>query len=85
MSRYELDRALWLAIRHRDESLDGRDLTAEERRAFEECDVCALYTLGAIPFLIYQYALDRNGGFSFEFVGRYVGQLEGLEPADTTT
>ena len=82
MSRYGLDKALWLAIRGQD---GDTDLTDEERRAFEECDVRALYSLGAIPFLVYQYALGRAGGFSFEFVGGYVEQLRGLEPVDTAT
>jgi hypothetical protein len=82
MSRYGLDKALWLAIRRRE---GETDLTDDERRAFEECDVRALYSLGAIPFLIYQYALGKAGGFSVEFVGDYVEQLRGLEPVDTAT
>jgi len=82
VSRYGLDKALWLAIRG-DEG--DAELSDEERRAFEDCDVRALYSLGAIPFLIYQYALGRAGGFSFEFVGDYVRRLEGLEPVDTAT
>jgi len=54
----ELDRALWLAIRRNSESLDERDLTEEERRAYEECDVRSLYSLGAIPFLEHAVMLD---------------------------
>ena len=82
MSRYGLDKALWLAIRGRAEDVE---LTDEERAAFDAVDVRALYQAGAIPFLIYQYALGKAGGFSFEFVGDYVRQLDGLEPVDTTT
>ena len=82
MSRYGLDKALWLAIRGRAEDVE---LTDEERTAFDAVDVRALYQAGAIPFLIYQYALGKAGGFSFEFVGDYVKQLDGLEPVDTTT
>ena len=82
MSRYGLDKALWLAIRGEQ---GETELTDEERRAFEACDVRALYELGAIPFLVYQYALGRAGGFSLEFVGDYVRQLAGLEPVDTAT
>lgn len=85
MSKYELDRALWLAIRRNSESLDERDLTEEERRAYEECDVRSLYSLGAIPFLVYQYALTRAGGASLEVIGQYVETLQGLEPVDTAT
>jgi hypothetical protein len=82
MSRYGLDKALWLAIRGQP---GETDLTDDERRALEACDVRALYAFGAIPFLVYQYALGRAGGFSFEFVGDYVKQLAGLEPVDTAT
>ena len=82
MSRYGLDKALWLAIRGQP---GETDLTDDERRALEACDVRALYAFGAIPFLVYQYALGRAGGFSFEFVGDYVEQLAGLEPVDTAT
>ncbi len=85
MSKYELDRALWLAIRRKSEPLDDRDLTEEERRAFEECDVRSLYVLGAIPFLVYQYQLTKAGGASLEVIGQYVEKLRGLEPVDTTT
>ena len=82
MSRYGLDKALWLAIRG---EAGKPELTDEERRAFEACDVRALYEAGAIPFLIYQYALGRAGGFSLEVVGGYVQQLAVLEPVDTAT
>jgi hypothetical protein len=82
VSRYGLDKALWLAIRGEE---GDADLTDEERRAFDECDVRSLYEQGAIPFLIYQYALGQAGGFSFEFVGDYVQRLEGVEPVDTVT
>ncbi len=83
MSRYALDKALWLSIRRKDEPLG--DLTDEERRAFEECDVRALYSLGAIPFLVYQYAMGKAGGVSLEAIGQYVERLQGLEPVDTET
>ena len=45
----------------------------------------ALYSLGAIPFLVYQYAMGKAGGVSLEAIGQYVGKLQGLEPVDTET
>ena len=95
MSRYETDKALWQWIREpamrealRDDPaayFAERDVTHEERLAIEEGDIRALYTLGAIPFLIYQYAIGRNRGVNLEFLGEYVAKLEGCEPADITT
>jgi Aromatic-ring-opening dioxygenase LigAB, LigA subunit len=95
VSRYEVDKALWQVIREpavraalRDDPerfFEGRDVTDEERRALQEGDIRALYTMGAIPFLIYQFALGRAGGFSIEFAHDYVGRLAGCEPADIAT
>ena len=95
MSRYELDKALWEWIREparrtelstaAESFFAGRDVSDEERRAIEECDIRALYTLGAIPFLVYQFAIGRAGGVNLEFLGSYVARLEGCEPADIST
>ena len=95
MSRYEMDKALWEFIRQPSarealtvdpgQFFDGRELTHEERRAIEDCDIRALYTLGAIPFLIYQFSIGRAGGVDLEFLKEYVEKLKGCKPADITT
>lgn len=95
MSRYELDKALWVVIRDPeqasqldddpDEFLKGRDLAESERNALLAADTRGLYEAGAIPFLVYQFALHRAGGFTLEFVQSYVASLDGAESQDLVT
>ncbi|HWH95282.1 MAG TPA: hypothetical protein VNT03_15585 [Baekduia sp.] len=95
MSKYGLDKALWTCIRNRDamrELTEGPeqfiqrfDLSESERRALVEGDVRGLYASAAIPFLIYQFALVRNRGFTIEFAQHYVGALQGLPPQEIST
>jgi Aromatic-ring-opening dioxygenase LigAB, LigA subunit len=95
MSRYATNRVLWevatdrdLAQRLRDDpqaALAGRDLTDQERVALARTDVRELLQLGVHPFLLYNFALRLNGGFSMEWMTSYLEQLKGVEVADLET
>lgn len=95
MSRYATNRVLWevaadgdLAKRLKDvpeDALADRDLTDEERGALARADIRALFQLGVHPFLLYNFALRLNGGFSMEGVASYLEQLKGLEVGDVET
>ncbi len=95
MSRYATNRVLWevaadgdLAQQLQSEpqaALAGRDLTEEERTALAKADVRALFLLGVHPFLLYNFALRLNGGFSLPFMQAYLEQLKGLELGDLET
>jgi hypothetical protein len=95
VSRYATNRVLWevaadrdLAQRLQDDpgaALAGRDLTDRERDALAGADVRSLFQLGVHPFLLYNFALRLNGGFSMEWMASYVEQLKGLEVGDIET
>ena len=95
MSKYQLDKALWTCIRDReqlmrhaqapDEFAAGFDLDDAERKALVNADVRGLYAAGAIPFLVYQFALMRNRGVSMEFLQQYAAALQGVPSQDITT
>jgi hypothetical protein len=95
MSIYALDSALWgiytseeQARRFRTdpgEYVAGFDLTPEEATAVLEQDFGTLLDLGAHPFLMYKMALRLEGGFSIEFLERYLGPLRGHQLRDIIT
>lgn len=95
MSRYMLDKALWRYARENDfrsrwqsdpaSVLGDFDLTQEERSALESGGLRNIFQLGAHPFLIYSFAIARNGGWSFELMERYVAELDGLTLGDIET
>lgn len=95
MSKYATNRVLWevaadrdLAQRLQDDpaaALAGRDLTDQERDALAGADVRSLFQLGVHPFLLYNFALRLNGGFSMEWMASYLEQLKGLEVGDLET
>jgi hypothetical protein len=68
-----------------DAFMAGRELTAAERQAVLDGDTRALYQLGAILFLIYQFVLARAGKFTLELVEEYAANLEGLSPVNLET
>lgn len=68
-----------------DAFLQGRDLEPQERAALADRDVRGLMASGAHPFLIFNFAIQLNGGFSFEFCLDYVGKLQGLSVGDIAT
>lgn len=68
-----------------DTAFAGRDLTDEERAAFTANDIRGLYLLGVHPFLLFNYALRLNGGFTHPFADAYIEQLKGLDATDLET
>ena len=93
--RYALDRVLWEVCRGGEaleqfraaptEYLAGRGLPEPLRQALIAVDVRTIFLAGAHPFLLYNFALRLEGGFSLPFVGRYLEQLEGLHTGDLVT
>jgi hypothetical protein len=89
--RYATNRVLWevaadrdLAQRLQDDAaaaLAGRDLTDRERDALAGADVRCLFQLGVHPFLLYNFALRLNEGFSMEWMASYVERLKGWKSA----
>jgi hypothetical protein len=79
MSKYEMDKVIWLLSSNEDPEpferyladpdsiLEGRDLTEEERKALRDCDVGELYRMGAQPFILMRWA-------------RLVGKVQGEKP-----
>ncbi|SHN15249.1 hypothetical protein [Cryptosporangium aurantiacum] len=93
--RYALNRVLWEVCRG-GEALErfratppaylaGRALSPSLREALIAVDIRTLFLAGAHPFLLYNFALRLEGGFSLPFVGRYLAQLEGLQTSDLVT
>lgn len=95
MSRYATHRTLWevaadgeLAQQLKDDpaqALAGRDLTDQESTALAKGDVRGLFQLGVHPFLLYNFALRLNGGFTIPFFEAYLEALRGLELGDLET
>ncbi|WP_165838107.1 hypothetical protein [Pseudarthrobacter sp. AG30] len=95
MSIYALDTALWgiytsqqnaEQIRTNPETyVRGYDLTAEEADALRNQNFGALLDLGAHPFLMYKMALRIEGGFSIDFLQRYLGPLRNHSLRDIVT
>ncbi|MGC0342630.1 hypothetical protein [Streptomyces sp. SLBN-8D4] len=95
MSRYATNRMLWEVAADGDlarqlkevpeAALADRDLTDQEREALARTDIRELFQLGVHPFLLYNFGLRLNGGFSMEWMASYLEQLKGLEVGDVTT
>lgn len=95
MSLYQVNRVLWEVAKQPDVTaryqadpasvLAGRDLEPAEHAALERGEIRAIFDLGAHPFLLYNFALRRNGRFTMEFLADYAGQLEGAKLVDITT
>lgn len=95
MTRYAIDKVLWMYGRdpayrsHFDADplshVSGEELSEEERSALAGKDIRAIFSLGAHPFLLYSFAIQVNGGWSFQFMLDYVERLKGLELGDIET
>jgi protocatechuate 4,5-dioxygenase alpha chain len=95
MTRFALDKFIWTYGRDAefraafDEAptrlLDEAELDADERRALRDRDIRAIFSLGAHPFLVYSFAIQLNGGWSYQFMLDYVERLKGLELGDIET
>ncbi|MCO6187599.1 hypothetical protein [Rhizobium sp. L1K21] len=89
MSRYMVNKVLWRYSREDDfraafdanpeAALKGFSLSADEHAALSARDQRAIFLLGAHPFLIYAFMIAVEGGWSFEFMQRYVDKLQGVE------
>ena len=90
MSRYGVNKALWVVGRNDDQAaiymatpetfLKDFSLTLEEHRQLMERDYAAMFAAGAHPFLLYTYRLKLEGGFSFPLLMAHVKALSGIEP-----
>lgn len=95
MTRYALDKFIWSYGRDADfraafdkdlePLLDQAELDAAERQALRDRDLRAIFALGAHPFLVYSFAIQLNGGWSYQFMLDYVERLKGLELGDIET
>ncbi len=95
MSRYAMNKVLWTYGRDpeyrgsfdRDATtmLASEDIDAAEREALIDRDIRALFSLGAHPFLVYSFAIQINGGWSYPFMLDYVECLRGLELCNIET
>jgi hypothetical protein len=95
MSIFALDSALWgIYTAAENADLMRKDpvayaarfaLTPAESSAFLRRDYGALLDLGAHPFLMYKMALRLEGGFSIDFLERYLAPLQGHELQDIVT
>lgn len=95
MSRYAMNKVLWTYGRDpeyhssfdRDPTttLASEDIDAAERGALIGRDIRALFSLGAHPFLVYSFAIQVNGGWSYPFMLDYVERLRGLELCNIET
>lgn len=90
MSRYGVNKALWVVGRDDDRAaiymetpetfLKDFPLTPEEHRQLMERDYAGMFAAGAHPFLLYTYRLKLAGGFSFPLLVEHVEALSGIEP-----
>lgn len=90
MSRYAVNKVLWEVARDDAKAaaytdapetfLEGRPLTAEERRQLLERDFAAMFRDGAHPFLLFTFRIKLSGGFSFPMMMEHVRMLSGIEP-----
>ena len=90
MSKYEMDKVIWLLSSNEDPEpmerylaepdsiLEGRDLTGEERKALRDCDIGELYRMGAQPFILMRWArlvADARGEKPDAFIARYIAEV----------
>ena len=95
MTRYAVDKILWTYGRDAEyrarfnenpaAAIAGDELNESERSALVAKDFRAIFSLGAHPFLIYSFAIQLNGGWSFPFMLDYGERLKGLELGDIET
>lgn len=88
MSRYGVNRMMWEAIADSElarwladspsSACAERGLTEAEQAALREVNIRQIFLLGGHPFLLWNFALRMNGGFTPEFMRYYVSQLDGL-------
>lgn len=90
MSRYAVDKVLWLMSHSEDKTLlerylddpdaalKGHDLTDEERTALRDFDFGELYAMGAQPFILWGWArsVSRARGDDLDaFTERYIATV----------
>lgn len=95
MTRYAMDKIIWTYGRDADFRaafdkdpdlvLADAELGASERQALHDRDIRAIFALGAHPFLVYSFAIQLNGGWSYQFMLDYVERLKGLGLGDIET
>lgn len=95
MTRYAMDKILWTYGRDADYRtafnetpaavIAPEELDEAERAALATKDIRAIFSLGAHPFLVYSFAIQMNGGWSYPFMLDYVEKLKGLELGNIET
>ena len=90
MSRYALNKALWVVSRNDDQAaiymatpetfLADYSLNVEERRQLLERDFGAMFADGAHPFLLFTFRIKISGGWSFPMMVEHVRSLSDIEP-----
>ena len=90
MSRYGVNKALWVVSRNDDQAaifmetpetfLTDYSLTPEEYRQLMERDFAAMFADGAHPFLLFTFRIKLSGGFSFPMMIEHVRVLSSVEP-----
>ena len=90
MSRYGVNKALWVISRNDDQAaiymatpetfLADYSLTDEERRQLVGRDFAAMFADGAHPFLLFTFRIKMSGGFSFPMMIEHVRVLSAVEP-----
>lgn len=90
MSRYAVNKALWVVSRDDDQAaaymaspetfLEGYSLTDEERRQLVERDFGAMFADGAHPFLLFTFRIKISGGWSYPMMVEHVSALSQIEP-----
>lgn len=95
MTRYALDKILWTYGQNPqyrehfntnpDAAIANDELDDSERSALVAKDIRAIFALGAHPFLVYSFAIQLNGGWSYQFMLDYVERLKGLELCNIET
>ena len=90
MSRYGVNKALWVVSRNDDQAaiymaapqtfLADYSLTPEEHRQLMERDFAAMFADGAHPFLLFTFRIKISGGWSFPMMVEHVRVLSAIEP-----
>jgi hypothetical protein len=90
MSRYGVNKALWVVSRNDDQAaiymatpevfLTDFSLSPEEHRQLLERDFAAMFADGAHPFLLFTFRIKISGGWSFPMMIEHVRVLSAIEP-----